>query len=107
MPKKASAPEAIPFSQVLVPMPKFNSATVINRPDTDPASKTPTYNCTTDDGLASRRDLHDCRSQAEYAAAYSGDLPLGQGLSLRMAMAGQAENDQFPYSTDEYGKQRS
>lgn len=65
------------------------------------------YTQTTDQGLASRRSKHVVRTHAEVAAANVGDALLGDGLSLRAPMAGQCENDQFTYSTDIFGKQRS
>lgn len=65
------------------------------------------YNCDTDHGLASTRSKHRVRSCDEVASCRSGDLPLSEGLALRQAMAGQGENDQFPYSTDKHGKQMS
>lgn len=65
------------------------------------------YNYTTDQGLASRRSKQIVRTHAEVSAACSGPLPLGDGLSLRAPMAGQCENDQFIFSTDQFGKQRS
>lgn len=65
------------------------------------------YNYVTDEGLASRRSKHVVRNHAEVAAATKGELPSGLGLSLRAPMAGQCENDQWPYCTDNYGKQRN
>jgi hypothetical protein len=103
-----SAPEKLTLADALMaPMPAFNVALEIDRPDPDIASKEPNYNATTDDGLASLRSKHIMRDHAEVAAACSGDLPLGDGLSLRQAMAGQAENNQFPVRTNQYGKQRA
>jgi hypothetical protein len=71
-----------------------------------PAAEMP-YSCTTDEGLASRRSKHVVRTHDEVKAACNGDLPIGQGLSLRAPMAGQCGNDQFPFQTDRFGKQRS
>lgn len=102
MPKK-SAPEAVPLPAFS--MPQFNVAIKINEPDPDIASKQPVYNATPDDGLASLRSKHMVRTHAE--AAPSGDLPLGFGLSLRAAMPGQGENNQFPIRANQYGKQRA
>lgn len=105
---KKPAPEKLTFAEAFLrPMPAFNSALDINRADPDIASREPDYNSTTDDGLASRRSKHMVRSHAEVAAAMSGDMPIGAGMSLRQPMAAQAENDQFPGSTNQYGKQRA
>jgi hypothetical protein len=65
------------------------------------------YNQVTDQGLASRRSKHILRSNDEVNASITGSLPAGDGLSLRAPMAGQGENDQFPWCTDRFGKQRS
>lgn len=86
-----------------------NVATIIAR-DTarqDPEAAEMPYNETTDQGLASRRSKHMMRDHKEVEAAYSGELAVGYGLSCRAPMAGQCENDQFPYQTDKFGKQRS
>jgi hypothetical protein len=106
---KKDAPERLTFAEALMPVSvsAFNVSLEINRPDPDIPSKEANYNSTTDNGLASRRSKHVMRSHAEIEAARSGDLPLGDGLSLRQPMAGQGENDQFPGSTNQYGKQRS
>jgi hypothetical protein len=102
------APEKLTLADALMaPMPAFNVALEINRPDPDLPSKEPNYNSSTDDGLASRRSKHIMRTHAEIAAARTGDLPLGDGLSLREPMAGQGGNDQFPVRTNQYGKQRA
>lgn len=105
--KPTRTPEAVPISGLIVPIPGFNSAIDINRPSPDPDPRVMPYNQTTDDGLASRRSKHEVRSYEELEAATDAALPSGYGLSLRSAMAGQGENDQFPLSTDPYGKQRS
>lgn len=63
-----------------------------------------TYTHRVDDDLASERAKHRARTHEELAADKVRDLPLGAGLSMRMPMAGQCENDQFPYSTGEDGK---
>lgn len=65
------------------------------------------FNVTTDDGLASRRSKHEIRSYEQLEADTHGRLDAGFGVSIRMRMAGAGENNQFPYTTDEYGKQRS
>jgi hypothetical protein len=65
------------------------------------------YNQVTDDGLASRRSKHMVRTHAEVKAATGPEPALGFGLSLRAPLAGQCENDQWPYCVDRYGKQRS
>lgn len=105
---KKPAPEKLTFAEAFArPMPAWNSALDINRADPDIDSKQPDYNSTTDDGLASRRSKHIVRSHAEVAAAMSGEPALGTGLSLRQPMAAQGENDQFPGSTNQYGKQRA
>ena len=101
-------PQAVPISDALYLPRTLNVATEINRPSPDEALKDPRYNSTTDESRASRRAfLHPVRTHAEAAAARTGDLPLGDGLTLRMAMAGQCENDQFPFETDPFGKQRA
>lgn len=101
------APEALPVSALFTPVRGFNSALDINQPGTDNPSREMPYNQTVDDGLASRRSKQVVRSYEELAAATGPALPLGYGLSLRSAMAGQCENDQFPISTDPFGKQRA
>lgn len=104
---KKSAPEKLTIADVFPStMPALNSALDIDRPDPDIASREMPYNSSTDDGLASLRSKHMVRTHAEVAAAMTGDLPLGDGLCLREAMAGQAENNQFPFETNQYGKQR-
>lgn len=105
--KPTRTPEAVPISGLIVPIPGFNSAIDINRPSPDPEQRVMPYNQTADDGLASRRSKHEVRTYEELAAATSAPLAIGYGLSLRSPMAAQAENDQFPMSTDPYGKQRS
>lgn len=103
-----TAPEKLTLAEAFIrAVPGFNSALDIDRADPDIASKEPDYNATTDDGLASLRSKHIMRDHAEILAASSGDLPLGVGLSLRQAMAGQGENNQFPARTNPYGKQRA
>jgi hypothetical protein len=105
---KKPAPEKLTLAEALsAPMPAFNVALEINRPNPDIPSKEPNYNSTTDDGLASLRSKHTMRTRDEIEAARSGDLPLGDGLSLRQPMAGQGENNQFPVRTNQYGKQRA
>lgn len=104
---KKAAPENVQLGAIFAPIPGFNSATAINRIGEDSPPKEIEYNSTTDDGVASLRSRHVGRTHAEIAAARSGDLPLGTGLSLRQPMAGQAENNQFPFTTDNYGKQRA
>lgn len=86
-----------------------NVATVIAR-DTarqEPEAAEMPYNEVTDQGLASRRSKHMVRDHKEVEAAYTGELAIGYGLSCRAPMAGQCENDQFPWQTDKFGKQRS
>lgn len=65
------------------------------------------YNQTTDEGLASIRSKHVLRSNAEVKASIHEDLPIADGLSLRAPMAGQCENNQFPWQANRFGKQRS
>lgn len=102
------APEKLTLAEALsAPMPAFNVALEVNRADPDLPSMEPNYNSTTDDGMASRRSKHIMRTHAEITADRSGDLPLGDGLSLREPMAGQGENDQFPVRTNQFGKQRA
>ena len=87
----------------------LNVATVIAR-DTarqDTEAKEMPYNQVTDEGLASRRSKHKVRTHAEVKAATHGTPELGYGVSLRAPMAGQCENDQYPWQTDRFGKQRS
>jgi hypothetical protein len=107
MAKNTQAPEAVPLSALSMAMPKLNSALVIDRPDPDPASKEVTYNGVTDDGLASLRSKHEVLPAADRGPMATSDLPVGQGLSLRIAMAGQGENNQMPFRTDQYGKMRN
>jgi hypothetical protein len=76
-----------------------------DRQNFDPANMP--YTAVTDQGLASRRSKSVIRSHADVQAATTGTPALGEGLSLRQAMAGQCENDQFPFSADRFGKQRS
>lgn len=87
----------------------LNVATVIAndtaRQENKPAEMP--YNQITDEGLASRRSKHVVRTHAEVKAASDDNLALGDGLSLRAPMAGQCENDQYPWATDRFGKQRS
>ena len=105
---KTSAPSGASLSDISIPMPRLNVAVEINMPDADPASAQVQYNAVTDQGLASRRSKHDVKplSRTQRDPLTVGDLPLGTGLSLRMAMAGQGENDQMPFRTDPYGKMR-
>jgi hypothetical protein len=106
--KKAAAPEKLTLADALpMQMPAFNSAIDINRIQPDIDSRQMPYTSTTDDGLASLRSKHRVRTFAEIEAAKICEPDLGFGLSLRQAMAGQAENNQFPFSTNQYGKQRS
>lgn len=77
----------------------------IDRQNFEPANMP--YTAVTDQGLASRRSKSVIRSHADVRAATTGTPALGEGLSLRQAMAGQCENDQFPFSADRFGKQRS
>lgn len=105
---KKPAPEKLTFDEAFVrPMPAFNSALDINRADPDFASRETPFNVTTDDGLASRRSKHVVRTHAQLAADTSGEPLIGYGLSMRQPMAATAENDQFPGSTNQYGKQRA
>lgn len=89
-------------------VPTLNVAVDIGYTNDDQPPHEAVFTHTTDDGLASRRDFtHRVRSHEELAAAKLGDLPAGFGLSLRQRMAGAAENNQFPWRTDIYGKQRT
>lgn len=100
-------PQLVPPSALLVGVaPGLNDAVLadVQRQETQP--KEMPYNRVTDNGLASTRSKHVVRTHAEVAAATQGDLPLGDGLSLRMALPGQCENELFPFQTDAYGKQR-
>lgn len=107
MAKLTKAPLTATVADILQPVPGLNDVVLRDADRQDfPAAEIP-YNYTPDQGLASRRSKQVVRSCAEVQAACSGDLPLADGLSLRSPMAGQAENDQFPFSTDRYGKQRS
>lgn len=87
----------------------LNVSTVIAR-DTArqdfPPAEMP-YNQTVDEGLASIRSKHVLRSNAEVKASIHDDLPISEGLSLRAPMAGQCENNQFPWQVNRFGKQRS
>ena len=106
MPNKA-APEGLTLGEVLQPIPALNVAMEIDRADPDFPSREIDYNQQTDNGLASLRSKTNIRSHEQIAASTSGDLPIGLGLSLRAPMAGQAENNQFPCRTNNYGKQRN
>lgn len=109
MPKNTPAPKGVTPAQAFAPLrdPTMNVATVIDQCDYVDDVPRPLYNSTTDDGLASRRSKHEVRTRAEIADAREGDLPLGIGLSLKQPMAGQCENDQFPYRSDRFGKPRN
>lgn len=109
MAKNTPAPKGVSLDQALaMPAdPTFNVATILNPCDYDCPPRDPLYNSTTDDGLASLRSKHEVRTREEIAAARTGDLPLGIGLSLKQPMAGQCENNQFPFRTDRYGKPRN
>lgn len=67
-----------------------------------PASR---YTHTTDERLASTRSKQEVSTHEECAARKLRDPLPGEGVSFRQPMAGQCENDQFPYTTDQYGKQ--
>lgn len=62
------------------------------------------YTHRVDDDLAVERAKHRVRTHEELAADKVSSPTAGSGLSFRMPMAGQCENDQFLYSTDAYGK---
>ena len=100
------APESFPVRDLLIPLPGLNSAMDINRPDPDFPSREMPYNQTPDEGLASRRSKHVVRTWEQVKAATDAPAASGYGLSLRSAMAGQCENDQFPF-TNPFGKQRA
>lgn len=105
--KKDKAPESLPVSALLMPLPAFNSELNVNRADPDLPSREIQYNKATDDGLASTRSKHAVQpAPGDRDDDSFPPLPMGVGLSLRMAMAGQAENDQFPISSNQFGKQR-
>lgn len=57
-------------------------------------------------GEPTARSPYRVRSHAELEADLIGPLSAGEGLSCRMAMTRQANNELFPYSADKYGKQR-
>lgn len=105
--KPTRTPEDIPVSSLFYPIGGFNSAADINAPSPTPPQKVMPYNQTADDGLASRRSKHVVRTFEQLEAATSAAPTCGYGLSMRSPMAAQAENDQFPMSTDCYGKQRA
>lgn len=101
------APASVPLAGILTPIPGFNRAMDINVDRLEPAPRQMPYNEVPCDGLASRRSKQPVRTFEELAAA-TGPAPApGYGLSLRSAMAGQCENDQFPLRTDAFGKQRT
>lgn len=87
----------------------LNVATVIARDSArqEIEPKEMPYNRITDEGLASRRSKHMVRTHAEVKAATHDEPAIGYGLSLRAPLAGQCENDQYPWQTDRFGKQRS
>lgn len=98
-----AAPAEVPVSSLFAPIPGFNSAVEINHADPDMPARQIDYNGDTDNGLASQRSKHCVRPHDQ---STTHNLPLGTGLSLRVPMAGQCENDQFPLSTNNFGKQR-
>lgn len=106
-PKLTKAPQSAPFSAIVHVDPGINDAALrdAQRQEMPPAEMP--YNQVTDQGLASRRSKHVIRTHAEVAAATHGEPAVCDGLSLRAPMAGQCENDQFTFSTDAFGKQRS
>lgn len=101
------APAGVPLAGIFSPIPDFNSAIDINRDRLHQAPREMPYSQTPCDGLASRRSKQPVRTFEELQAATSGTPAPGYGLSLRSAMTGQCENDQFPLTTDRYGKQRT
>lgn len=107
MAKNKDTPIVATFAQTLSTAAGINDAALrdVQRQEIPPAEMP--YNSATDQGLASRRSKTVMRTHAEIAAARTGDPALDSGMSLRQAMAGQCENDQFIYCTDRYGKQRS
>lgn len=107
MSKMKATPIEATLAQTLGPVEGFNDATLrdVER-QSFPAAEMP-YTAITDQGLASRRSKTVIRDHAAVAAATTGVPALGEGLSLREAMAGQCENDQFPFQADRFGKQRN
>lgn len=101
------APDPVPITDAFSPIRGFNSAVEINTDRMQNPFRDMPYNQTPCEGLASRRSKQPVRTFAELAAATGPALPLGYGLSLRSAMTGQCENDQFPFRTDPFGKQRT
>jgi len=57
----------------------------------------PRYNRICNESLADRGNTARARTHAEFEADETADMPLGSGLACREPMAGQMENDQFPY----------
>lgn len=106
--KKTAAPPIVTPVQLMqsLTVSGFNTAAVhdAQRQDVPPAEIA--YTIDVDQGLASRRSKYFARSHAQVAAATHGVPAAGLGLSFRMAMPGQGENDIFPMTTDRYGKQR-
>lgn len=107
MAKVTQTPVLATVRDLIQPVDGFNDAVLRDAERQSIAPAEMPYNSTTDQGLASRRSKHVMRTHAEVEAAYSGDLPAADGLSLRAPMAGQCENDQFPFQTDRFGKQRN
>lgn len=107
MAKLTASPMLVPLQLPRALTEGVNDAAVrdIQRQESKPAEMP--YTRTPDQGLASRRSKHFVRTHAEVEAATTGEPSLAAGISLRMPMAGQCENDQFIYSTDAFGKQRS
>lgn len=101
------APASVPLAGVFSPIPGFNRAMDINADRFEPAPRRMPYNQTPCDGLASRRSKQAVRTFEQVAAATGPAPEPGYGLSMRSAMAGQCENDQFPIRTDVFGKQRT
>lgn len=107
MSKLKATPVVATFADLMGAPDGINDAALrdIQRQDL-PAAEMP-YTAITDQGLASRRSKTVIRDHAAVQAATTGEPALADGLSMRQAMAGQGENDQFTFQTDRFGKQRS
>ena len=106
-PKLTGAPERASPMSIFTPVAGLNVAVEIDqqRQESVPAEMPYTYSV--DNGLASRRSKHVGRTHAQIEAAVTGIPELGEGISMRCAVAGQCENDQFKFQTDRFGKMRS
>lgn len=105
---RTAAPPLVTPMQLLgsLQVPGFNIAALHDSERQQIPPSEVAYSMDVDQGLASTRSKYLARTQAESQAATHKPPPAGLGLSLRMAMPGQAANECFPMTTDRYGKPR-